>query len=79
MVVDGVWTSIGSLNFDNRSLAFNDEASLVVVDTSIGAHMEAVFRDDIGYSREMIRAEFRSRPWWMRAREMAAMLLARVL
>src|SRR5262249_597369 len=30
IVVDGVWGSIGSMNFDNRSMAFNAESNLVV-------------------------------------------------
>ena len=32
MVVDEVWTSVGSTNFDNRSFCINDEANLNVYD-----------------------------------------------
>src|SRR3954467_13408491 len=32
MVVDGIWSEIGSMNFDNRSLAFNNESLLLVLD-----------------------------------------------
>ena len=34
-VVDGEWSTIGSMNFDNRSLALNDEATLMVLDRAI--------------------------------------------
>src|SRR4029078_5382979 len=35
MVVDGMWSCIGSMNFDNRSLSFNDESMLVALDRRI--------------------------------------------
>ena len=31
-VVDGAWFTVGSMNFDNRSMALNDEATLMVLD-----------------------------------------------
>ena len=38
-VADGVWATIGSINFDNRSLTLNDESTLMILDenTSGGA------------------------------------------
>jgi phosphatidylserine/phosphatidylglycerophosphate/cardiolipin synthase-like enzyme len=35
-VVDGLWSSIGTMNFDNRSLALNDEVTLMVLDADVG-------------------------------------------
>ena len=32
MIVDDLWTSVGSTNFDNRSFRLNDEANLNVLD-----------------------------------------------
>jgi cardiolipin synthase A/B len=49
-VVDGQWVSIGTMNFDNRSLALNDESTLMVLDSAAGRQMEAVFLDDPGYA-----------------------------
>ena len=37
MVVDGLWTSVGSTNFDNRSFSINDEANLNVHDREFAA------------------------------------------
>ena len=31
VIVDGVWTVIGSSNFDHRSVLFNDEVDAVVL------------------------------------------------
>ena len=45
-VIDGVWSSIGSSNFDRRSVLFNDEVDIVVLGGTTGARMEAIFDDD---------------------------------
>jgi cardiolipin synthase len=38
-VIDGVWCSVGTMNFDNRSLTLNEEVSLAIHDARFGAHM----------------------------------------
>ncbi|HEY2065650.1 MAG TPA: phospholipase D-like domain-containing protein [Gemmatimonadaceae bacterium] len=78
-VVDGVWGSIGSMNFDNRSLAFNNESNLVLLDQGEGAKMDSVFFDDLTRSKEITLAEFRRRPWRERVIEWGASLLSRLL
>ena len=60
IVADGVWSSIGSMNFDNRSMAFNNESNLVVLDRAFGAQMDSVFLDDLRYSKEIKLDEFRA-------------------
>jgi cardiolipin synthase len=47
VVIDGVWSSIGSSNFDRRSVLFNDEVDLLVLGQTTGARMEAIFNDDL--------------------------------
>ena len=78
-VVDGSWVSIGTMNFDNRSLALNDESTLMVLDSAAGRRMESVFLDDLHYAREIDLAEFRRRPWRERVAEWAANLITRLL
>ena len=78
-VVDGIWSSVGTMNFDNRSLALNDESTLMVLDSAAGRRMEQVFLEDLRYAREIGLAEFRRRPWYNRAAEWAADLITRVL
>jgi cardiolipin synthase len=46
MVIDGVFSSIGSTNFDNRSFALNQELNLTVYDKRVGQRMEQIFADD---------------------------------
>ena len=47
MVIDGVWSTVGSTNLDNRSFALNDELNLVVYDREVGRRLEAIFAEDL--------------------------------
>jgi cardiolipin synthase len=78
-VVDGCWTSIGTMNFDNRSLAFNDESNLLVLDDAFGAKVREMFLDDLTRSKEVTLEEFRRRPRKERLLEWGASRMARVL
>jgi cardiolipin synthase len=79
IVADGLWGSIGSMNFDNRSMAFNDESNLVVLDSVVGAQMDSAFLDDLRYSKEIKLDEFRRRSAWSKLLEAGATLLSRLL
>jgi cardiolipin synthase len=78
-VVDGLWVSVGTMNFDNRSLALNDESTLMVLDSAAGQRMEAVFLDDLRHSLEIDLEVFRRRPWFRRLAEWAANLITPLL
>jgi cardiolipin synthase len=78
-VADGRWVSVGTMNFDNRSLALNDESTLMVLDSAAGRRMEEVFRDDVRHAEEIHLAAFRRRPWYRRVAEWSADLLTRLL
>jgi cardiolipin synthase len=79
IVVDGLWSSIGSMNFDNRSLAFNNESNLVVLDSAFGARMDSMFLDDLRYSKQITLEEFQRRSVWAKMMEAGATLLSRLL
>ena len=79
MVVDGLWASIGAMNFDNRSLAFNNESNLVIWDRAFGAGMDSTFFADLAFAREIRLAEFTKRPWTVRLVELGASVLQRIL
>ncbi|WP_158080976.1 phosphatidylserine/phosphatidylglycerophosphate/cardiolipin synthase family protein [Pelomonas sp. KK5] len=53
-VIDGVWATVGSSNLDWRSLVHNAEANLVVLDSAFALQMEAMFRQDVAQSREVL-------------------------
>jgi cardiolipin synthase len=79
IAVDGIWSSVGSMNFDNRSLAFNNESNLVVLDNGFGAAMDSTFFDDLRYAKEITLPEFKKRSPWERVLETAAVTLSRLL
>jgi cardiolipin synthase len=68
-VIDGVWSTIGSYNIDQRSLFHNLEASIVVADAEFGARMQRIFDDELMKSREVSMSECLQRPWFVRARQ----------
>jgi cardiolipin synthase len=78
-VADALWSSVGTMNFDNRSLALNDESTLMVLDSTAGRRLEEVFFDDLRYSKEVELATFRRRPWTQRVAEWAANQIVRLL
>ena len=78
-VVDGLWSSVGSMNFDNRSLALNDETTLMILDADVGKRMEAISFDDLRHAEEIALAQFRARPWTQRLMESGANLVSRLL
>jgi cardiolipin synthase len=61
MVIDGVWATVGSTNFDNRSFALNEELNLTVYDFDIARRLEAAFEQDLKYSRKITYEEWSSR------------------
>ncbi len=69
LVIDGLWTSVGSTNFDNRSFSLNDEANLNVYDAGFAARQAADFEADLKRSRRITLEEWASRPWTERAME----------
>lgn len=78
-VVDGVWSTIGTMNFDNRSLALNEEVTLMVLDEGLGSQMDSLFLADLERATEILAEEFDRRPWYGRIGEWATHLITRVL
>ena len=72
IVVDGVWSTIGSTNFDNRSFALNQEINLTIYDREIAQRLEQIFTDDLKYSDRITYEEWQSRSLYERVMEMFA-------
>jgi cardiolipin synthase len=75
LVVDDVWVSVGSTNFDNRSFAVNDEANLNVYDETFARRQAQVFAQDLARSRRVTLEEWQHRPWHEKLMEHASALL----
>src|SRR5581483_459139 len=52
LIIDGVWSVVGSTNFDNRSFGLNDEVNLASCDAKFSARLEEDFVRDLADSRE---------------------------
>jgi len=79
LVVDGQWSAAGSMNADNRSLSFNEETVLMMLDDGLGSTMEQHFLEDITHADEIDLATFRKRGVMDRMKEHATHLVWRVL
>jgi cardiolipin synthase len=69
MVVDGIWTTIGSSNFDDRSFRLNDEVNVNVYDEAIASQVEQMFMDDVAKSVEITPRKWLRRPFFDRFKE----------
>jgi cardiolipin synthase len=67
------------MNFDNRSMAFNNESNIVFLDPTLGAEMDATFQSDLGHAKEIKLEEFERRGRWERLLEGGAALVSRLL
>jgi cardiolipin synthase len=73
MIVDDIFVSVGSGNFDNRSIRLNDEANLDVLDREFAAKQTRLFEMDKGNSREVTVDEAGGLIFAMPLREAAAL------
>jgi cardiolipin synthase len=64
IVVDGIWSCVGSTNFDDRSFQLNDEISMGVLDPALAAQLKAHFADDLRYTEERHLEEWKNRGLW---------------
>jgi cardiolipin synthase len=60
-VIDGLFSTVGSINFDRRSLRQNAEESLAFYDRDFAARLDAVFAEDERRCREITYAKWRRR------------------
>jgi cardiolipin synthase A/B len=62
VIVDGVWSHVGSTNFDARSLALNEEVGVGILDREIAGELKAAFAADLKRSTELQLERWRRRP-----------------
>jgi len=77
VVVDGIWSIVGSTNFDSRSFGINDEVNVAALDEGLAARLEEDFRADLSVSQQITYQEWRNRPAIERANEWLGWLIER--
>jgi cardiolipin synthase len=77
LVVDGMWSVVGSTNFDSRSFGINDEVNVAALDKELAARLEEDFRADLEVSHRVTYEEWRNRPSLERANEWLGWVIER--
>jgi cardiolipin synthase A/B len=75
MIVDDLFVTAGSVNFDERSFHINDESNINVLDTAVAAQLIADFERDKAQSKRMTERRMKRTAWYKRAYESLAGLL----
>lgn len=74
MVVDGVWSFIGSANWDQRSLQLNFEFNVEVYDAAFACALEAIARRKMDEGVQLTAEEIDAQPIWRQIRNGIARL-----
>jgi cardiolipin synthase len=64
IVVDGIWSGVGSTNFDDRSFQLNDEITIGILDEEIAAELKEAFQADLRHARQRNFEEWSKRSLW---------------
>lgn len=67
VIVDGVWSHIGSTNFDSRSLSLNEEVGIGICDAKVASDLKRAFENDLTRSKELKLDDWRRRSLRARA------------
>ncbi|MEQ9244441.1 MAG: phospholipase D-like domain-containing protein, partial [Nitratireductor sp.] len=76
MTIDGIWCSIGSANWDPRSLRLNFEFNLECFSPELVGTLEATIDEKIATAKQETVATLRERPLSVKLRDNAARLLS---
>jgi cardiolipin synthase len=77
LLVDDLWSVIGTTNFDNRSFEHNDEVNVAIRDKAVTARIMTDFTSDVARSREVTLDAWRRRPLWEKLIGSVAWILER--
>ena len=77
LLVDDLWSVIGTTNLDNRSFEHNDEVNVAVRDEAVAARLTADFLADQSRSHEVTLTAWRRRPLWEKLIGTVAWILER--
>src|SRR5438105_9036038 len=69
MVIDQLWTSIGSANLDHRSFRLNDEANLNVLNAAFARAQIEQFEEDLTHATRITDQNWKHRPIWEKLME----------
>ena len=72
MVVDGLWATVGTTNFDSRSFAHNEENNVCLCDAGVSRELTEMFEEDARSCERVDLERWRKRPLWAKAQQALA-------
>ena len=75
MMVDGVWGTVGTTNFDSRSFAHNEESNICFYDAVLVEQLERTFREDLRACTKVELSTWQKRGILTRSQEVVAAFL----
>lgn len=79
LIVDEVFSTVGTTNLDFRSFETNFEVNAFIYDQQFTASLSRQFRSDLKNSREIKLADWKQRPWHFKMRESLAHIVSPML
>jgi cardiolipin synthase len=79
LTIDGAWSSVGSVNFDNRSFQLQDEVTLCVCSSAFAAQLDEQFERDLERSAQIAPGRWNGRPLPARLKEGLTKIMRREL
>jgi cardiolipin synthase len=79
MTIDGVWSAVGSSNFDDRSFETNDEITLGVLDPATAQKLDGIFEKYAPHCKEIELAKWSKRSFWHKLQDHACYLINEIL
>jgi cardiolipin synthase A/B len=76
IIVDGIFSSLGTTNLDFRSLETNFEINAFIYDEQFTRQLAAFYKNDILNSREILFSEWKKRSWISHVKESLAHLVS---
>lgn len=70
VVIDGVWSTVGSTNLDWRSFLHNQEVNVVILGSEFGGRMRAAFQRDLVASGEITLHQWQRRGMVVRLKQL---------
>lgn len=77
LIIDNLWSVVGSTNFDHRSFGLNDELNLVCRDEQLAERLAQDFENDLKHSRLIEYSEWKRRSLFEKAHECLGWVLER--
>ncbi|NPC54549.1 phospholipase D-like domain-containing protein [Caenimonas soli] len=79
MTIDGVWSAVGSSNFDDRSFDTNDEITLGILDAKLAQQIDGIFEKYVARADEIKLEVWKNRGLWHKTKDNAFYMINELL